>query len=144
MKRFVLDASVAIKWILPEDQEPFSAEAKMLLAQGSDGEIRFAVPDIFWAEIANVIWKSLRRGKLNAVEASAAMKELMSLEVQVAQTREFLPNAFDTAIESNIAVYDACYVELANRLDIPLVTADRELFARTAPALPVVWIGAIH
>lgn len=144
MKRFVLDASVAIKWILPEDQEPFSEEAKLLLEQGARGEIRFSVPDIFWAEISNVIWKSLRRGKLNGAEALEAMKDLMALEVQVAQTREFLPSAFETAIESKIAVYDACYVELANRLDVPLVTADQSLYLKTAATLPVVWIGAIH
>ncbi len=68
----------------------------------------------------------------------------MSIEVEVLQTQQLAFAAFDVAVESRISVYDACYVELANRLNIPLVTADRELFTRTAPELPVLWIGAMQ
>jgi predicted nucleic acid-binding protein len=144
LKIYVLDASVAVKWILPETEEPFSAEAKRLMKRALDGDAGLVVPDIFWAELANVIWKGRRRGRLDGEDVASAMASLMSLDVQVAGTGELIPAALEAAMNLNIAVYDACYVELANRLNVSLVTADRELFARTAPELPVLWIGAIH
>jgi predicted nucleic acid-binding protein len=144
LREIVLDASVAAKWVLPQSDEPYGEEARKLLEAASNGELEFWVPDIFWAELGNVIWKAHRRGRIDSAKAAEAIRDLLALEVQVLQSRELAGKAFSIATDSQISVYDACYVELANRLDIPLVTADRALFARTAPALPVVWIGAIH
>jgi predicted nucleic acid-binding protein len=144
LKLYVLDASVAIKWVLPEIQEPFSVHAKEVMEQAMSGDLGLVVPDIFWAELGNVIWKAVRKGRIDREGAAKAMEALMSIDVQEMATRSLMPIALETAINSKIAVYDACYVELANRLDIALVTADQSLYLKAAATLPVVWIGAIH
>lgn len=51
MSLFVIDASVAAKWILPARGEPLSIEALDLLGRYVSGDARFVVPDLFWAEM---------------------------------------------------------------------------------------------
>ena len=55
MTTFVLDASVAVKWAIPVEEEALTSESVRLLKRYRDGEIDFVVPDIFWAEVANVL-----------------------------------------------------------------------------------------
>ncbi len=55
MSRYVLDASVAIKWFVPKI---YSNAARQLLASDHS----FLVPDFFFAEVGNVLWKRVRRG----------------------------------------------------------------------------------
>jgi predicted nucleic acid-binding protein len=52
---FVLDASVAVKWAIPLEEEALTSESVRLVRRYRDGEIDFVVPDIFWAEVANVL-----------------------------------------------------------------------------------------
>lgn len=51
MNRFVLDASVALKWVIPPANETLSAESLQLLQEYVNGKVDFLVPDIFWAEV---------------------------------------------------------------------------------------------
>ena len=63
MTSIVLDASVAAKWLLPSAAEPLADEAFELLRRYVRAEIRFLVPDIFWPETANLLWKAARLGR---------------------------------------------------------------------------------
>ena len=63
MTQFVIDASVAAKWFLPPAGEPLADEALRLLAGYADGRFRFVVPDLFWAECGNILWKAVRQGR---------------------------------------------------------------------------------
>jgi predicted nucleic acid-binding protein len=56
----VVDASVDAKWFLPDKGETLVDEALRLLHQYAAGEIRFRVPDLFWAELGNLFWKAVR------------------------------------------------------------------------------------
>ena len=66
MTAYVLDASVAAKWVLPSRDEPLAAESIRLLHSFAAGEINLSVPDsvpdLFWPEIGNILWKSVRAG----------------------------------------------------------------------------------
>jgi predicted nucleic acid-binding protein len=73
MSLFVMDASVAAKWFLPPSGEPLSAEARNLLSTYADGRVRFAVPDLFWAECANILWKAVRQGRWTVRSAQASI-----------------------------------------------------------------------
>jgi predicted nucleic acid-binding protein len=59
-KQFGLDASVALKWAIPPANETLSAESLQLLEEYVNGKVDFLVPDIFWVEVGNVLWKGVR------------------------------------------------------------------------------------
>jgi len=72
----VLDASVAAKWVLPAEGETLVEQARKLLERYVNGEIRFVVPDLFWAETANIFWKASRQGRCTRPDAQAALASL--------------------------------------------------------------------
>ena len=55
MKTFVIDVSVAAKWVLPDAQEPYKHEAVSLLRGWTESQIKLIVPDLFWIEMANLL-----------------------------------------------------------------------------------------
>jgi predicted nucleic acid-binding protein len=119
---WVIDASVAAKWLLEEE----GSEAARRLAEG--GPI-FIAPDLIYAEIASVISKWVKRGapeELGAV-AVATLNEVLAETVPVA----VLGTApFDLAVRYGFSAHDACYLALAWRRGLRLVTADRKLAMR--------------
>jgi len=60
LNSLVLDASVAIKWAMPLAREPLTDESLRLLKRYVDGEVEFIVPDVFWAEVGNVLWEGYK------------------------------------------------------------------------------------
>ena len=64
MSLVVVDASVAVKWYLPEMGNRSLSEALALLDKYEREEVRFAVPDLFYAETASAIWKAVRVGRV--------------------------------------------------------------------------------
>ena len=59
MSLIVLDASVAVKWFLPESVEMLATEALALLDRFDEEEVRITVPDLFYVETASAIWKAM-------------------------------------------------------------------------------------
>lgn len=121
--RIVVDASVAVKWYVPE---PGDSEASALL--GGSGE-RLA-PDLLAAELANTVWKKVRRGELDATEAGEIVDAFVSAcPVALIPAGPYLRAAFDIAARYQRTVYDALYLALALAEDCILVTADSRLAA---------------
>jgi len=143
MSLFVIDASVAAKWFLPPSGEPRSAEARRLLSAYADGRVRFAVPDLFWAECANILWKAVRQGRWTLRDAEASITLLMQRPFPTTSAREVLEETFSIAITFDRSVYDSLYVALAVRLKADLVTADERLASALAAHLPVKWLGSL-
>jgi predicted nucleic acid-binding protein len=122
----VVDASVAAKWVLPQEH---SSPANAL--RDEDGLI---APALISAEIASAIWKAVRRGTVPQAEAAAALKAgLTPFEALVAD--EILcARALTLAIELNHPIYDCFYLALAERENAPLVTADETMLAAARKA----------
>ena len=144
MSLWVVDASVAAKWFLPPAGEPLSAEAQKLLSAYATGRVRFAVPDLFWAECVNIFWKAVRQGRWTAPAARTAIKLLKQRRFPTASALEVLDEAFSIAATFDRSVYDSLYVALAVRLKAELVTADERLAHALAAHLPVKWLGALE
>jgi predicted nucleic acid-binding protein len=120
LNRWVVDASLALKWYL---DEPASDDARRLLADDAD----LHVPDLFHAEVASVLVKRRRRGELDH-EALAAVRTALDLvPLTVHASRPILDAAIDRSLALHISVYDAVYVALAMGLGFDLATADRRL-----------------
>jgi predicted nucleic acid-binding protein len=139
----VVDASVAAKWFLPARGETLVDEAFHLFRQYAKGEIQFLVPDLFWAELANLFWKALRQGRCQKPTAETALASLRERKLPTVSSLTVLDVAFGIATAFDRTVYDALYVALAVHSRAQFVTADEKLANALAAHLPVKWLGAI-
>jgi predicted nucleic acid-binding protein len=139
----VVDASVAVKWCLPTQREELVAEAEELLASLQREEIRFLVPDLFWVEVANVLWKSVRRNDISSDSAVSAMSFMRDLDIATIPSWDLVPQALNLAISHGRTVYDSLYVALAVQSKTNLITADERLANALAARFPVKWLGAL-
>jgi predicted nucleic acid-binding protein len=120
---FVLDASVAACWFLPDELNAVAAEARRWIAQG--GAI---APGLWWHEIRNVLISSERRGRVPAGTAEIAAAMLRKLPVQLDHS-PMERTVFRLARDRRLTVYTAAYLELAIRENLPLATLDAALAA---------------
>jgi len=138
----VADASVAAKWVLPGQGEPLRAEAQAWLRRFVEGEIQLIVPDLFWAEFANLLWKSVRLARCSKSSARMALEALEGMRVPTVSSLVLLDLAFGIATAYDRTVYDSLYVALAVHSNAQLVTADERLANALAAHFPVKWLGA--
>jgi len=125
MTRFVVDASVAVKWFLDENE---SAEARLLLAR----DYRLTAPDLVFAEAANILWKRVRRKEMTPTQAQSVQLGLFDIPIDVFEIAALTSDALRLAAETNATVYDCMYLALALRNGFLLVTADQRLCRRLA------------
>ena len=132
----IIDASVALKLFF---DKPRSEKIDALFARlDSDPRTRFYVPDLFFAECANVLATVSRLKGYTPKQAREDMDELRGLGLRVVPTSDLAPQALDIALKYRVSGYDACYVALAARVQAPLITADEKLVrALSGQAYPV-------
>lgn len=119
--KWVVDASVAAKWLAPEPDSPL-AEALL------DDEL--IMPDLLFAEVGNILWKKQLRGEMDAAAVQVGARWLLQVPMQVHDSASLLSDALALALQLQHPAYDCFYLALAQRADVPLVTADRRLHAR--------------
>lgn len=142
MITFVLDASVAVKWALPGANEPLTQESLRLFQRYRDGEVDFVVPDIFWAELGNVLWKGARRGRWSRNDAENTAADFEARHFTTVSSVALLQEALKIAFAYDRSVYDCLYTALAVQAGVDLITADERLANALAARLPVKWLGA--
>lgn len=120
--RFVIDASVAIKWVV---DEPGTEQALLLRRK------RLFAPDLLIAECANILWKKVRRKELSEAEAILAARLLQRADIQLEPMRPLLEPATRLALALGHPAYDCTYLALAEVLSCPVVTADDRLYRKT-------------
>ena len=139
MSRFVVDASVAVKWFLPE----VHADSALRLL---DAEHTLAAPDLLFPEVGNALWKRVRRREVTLTEAARTVNTLVSLPLQVHPSRLLMPLGLEVAHRTQRSVYDCLYLVLAMFRRCPMVTADRKLYeaVRRGPlSRHVLWIADV-
>lgn len=143
MTWFVIDVNVAVKWVLRGPEERFVSQARDLLHEHGNGEIQLIVPDLFWLELGNVLWKAVRIGRCTPPTAESAMLEVNRQKLITAPSQPLLKSAFDIAVRFDRTVYDSTYVALASAFGAELITADERLANAMASHFPVRWLGAL-
>jgi predicted nucleic acid-binding protein len=122
---FVIDASVAIKWVIDE-----AGTTAALSLRGH----RLLAPDLLNAECANILWKKVRRKELSEDEALLAARLLARSDVQFAPMRGLLEPATRLAIALGHPAYDCVYLALAEARGCDFVTADASLCRKALSA----------
>jgi predicted nucleic acid-binding protein len=118
----IVDASVAAKWVFVEED---SALATGLLARDD-----LSVPDLIFAEMANIVW---RRGRgQDPAEAASLLARIDRVFALVAPAEELAQSALSLALALNHPAYDCFYLALAIAEDDVLITADRRFHAACA------------
>jgi predicted nucleic acid-binding protein len=140
--RVIVDASVAAKWYLRDGGEPLVQEAFALLEDYVRGELQLLVPDLFWAEMGNIFWKSVRYGRQTKSQAEAALGSLRQRQFATVPSDTLLDQAFRIATGFDRSFYDSLYIAAAIQFESKLVTADEKLARAVAAELPVQWLGA--
>ena len=143
MNTYVIDASVAAKWVLPASGETLAEEALGLLKGYAAGELRFIVPDLFWAELGNILWKAVRGDRIRGASAESFLTAMRDRSFPTVSSHALLAEAFTIATAFERTVYDALYVALAVHSKSQLITADERLANALAAHLPVKWLGSL-
>lgn len=120
---WVVDASIAIKWVIPE----ILSEAADRLRDGDDD---FVAPDLLLVEVANALWRKTTAKEISPREADAAFDLVGQSGIDLRPTGPLLPRAMDVARRLDHPVYDCVYLALAERERAALVTADQRLLRR--------------
>jgi predicted nucleic acid-binding protein len=126
----VVDASIGIKLFLVER---LSEQADALFDHLTDAlPASLYVPDLFYIECANILWKYVRGFGYPPEAARQDVADLARLPVRPVSTAALVEPALSLAIRWGITAYGAAYVALAERLSLPLVTADGALARKLA------------
>ena len=130
----VIDASVASAWILDDESDPFADEVYAIV-QANDG----LVPQHWHFEVRNALLMAERRGRIDEGTVNVRLNRLSNLPIETDQTPD-LDATFALARRHLLTFYDALYLELALRHQIPLATLDSALDRAAAsedlPPLP--------
>jgi predicted nucleic acid-binding protein len=119
MTGYVVDASVAVKWLV---NEAFSEEAASLL----DNRTTLIAPELLFAEAANALWALCRRGDIAKEDFAEAVEVLKASPLAVPYPmRQLAASAARLAIDLGHPAYDCFYLALAVQEQYPVITADR-------------------
>lgn len=122
MRRYVVDASVAIKWFVPEIHSDAA-----LRAQHAGTHLH--IPAFMVLELGNVLAKKIRRSELTPRDGETILKEIKQLPLQRHADERLFTVAYLLALDTHRSLYDCLYLALAETVDGIMVTADHKFFA---------------
>ena len=126
---FVLDASVAMCWLLLDGKPAERAYALKVLAAMQQSETRALVPVTWGLEVSNVIARAEAKGLLREVQSEAFLEMLVAMDIGAdpATFSRAFSETLQIARRYRLSSYDASYLELAMREGLPLATLDEDL-----------------
>jgi predicted nucleic acid-binding protein len=131
----VVDASVVIKWLIPEDDQPKALEIR---DSYQEARMNVVAPGLLTAEIGNVLWKRVRSGLLSSAEAEKALFRFQQDTPILRDSPVINASALRLAVAHNRTFYDSLYLAVAIHHQCDLVTADEKFVRAMAPAFPAV------
>lgn len=113
----VIDACVAIKWFLPE--ENYQKAGEILSSHN-----RLYAPDLFQVEMDSIITKKVRQRLIETDDAYRIYEEIRNIPIQIIPYSLIGKLAFDLSVALPITQYDACYLAVAIEYDEIVISAD--------------------
>lgn len=124
METLVVDASVAIKWVVEEEGTETAVDLR--------SRFRFVAPELIIPECANILWKKVQRSELTRDEAVLAARLIERSGIDFLPMAGLLEKATSLAIELSHPAYDCAYLMAARRTGLRFVTADTRLLRTIA------------
>ena len=132
MPAIALDTSVAVAWVLDDENVPYAAAAFVSsLVSG------WLVPRFWHIEMRNVLLTAERRNRMSSARAAQHLETLTALSIDTDDQTD-LNAAYELAKTHVLSIYDAVYLELALRRDVMMATLDRRL-RRAAQSEGLLW-----
>ena len=125
MTRYVIDASVAVKWLIFEEL----SDRAVALARSNN---HFIAPRMIMTEVANALARKAIQGAMSSQDAKQQFAKLPYFFDEIASVDDVVANALHNACQFRHPVYDMVYVEVARRRGIQLITADQRLSSKLA------------
>jgi predicted nucleic acid-binding protein len=140
-RQTVVDASVVVKWFLPEPSRP---AALRLLRHYQDDDIQLFAPALVILEVSSVFCKRIRRGQMSTASAKEGYQFLKIHAPILVDDEELIDVAMTLALASGQSVYDCLYLALALRQRCEMITADEKFHAAVTGAFRnVLPLGAL-
>ncbi|MGH7136451.1 MAG: type II toxin-antitoxin system VapC family toxin [Pirellulales bacterium] len=124
--KYILDASVALKWVLSEADSPI---ANRLRDEFKQRIHELLAPDTLPVEIAHALTRAERKGLIPKGQAAVLFADVVTPAPDLRSHLDFLARAIDISSDARMGVYDCLYVALAEREQCLVVTADQRMIA---------------
>ena len=138
MSRFVLDASVALAWVVDRNPDPYAELVRQRIRSG----FKPLIPALWQLEVANTLSLVRRRKVLTEDEVEEGLDYMHTFATTVAEIESSsltVREAFRLSVEASLSAYDAVYFEIARRENLPLATLDKTLrAAATKAGIPAI------
>ncbi len=133
--KYVLDASVALKWVLTEPDSPQALSVRDDFRQQL---LELLAPDIFPVEVAHALTRAERKGLIKPPQATRLLADVLSTPMPLHPYRPLLPRAVAISSAMHCGVYDCLYIALAEREGCEFITADDQLIKNLAAQFPFI------
>jgi predicted nucleic acid-binding protein len=133
--KYVLDSSVAFKWLVPEID---TAKALQLRDDFNRGIVELIAPDILPIETTHALTRAERQGRATPTQGVTLLKDLLQNLPLLCPYLSLLPRAYEISSANRTGVYDCLYVALAERENCEFVTADDKLVKKLQPTFPLI------
>ncbi len=143
MKRIVIDASVALKWYLADEED--GQKALAILDKYVSNEIDILAPSLLEYEVINGLLIAKKRGRIQEDKVLMAAEGFTSLELDLRNISFLYPKVIEYSSLFNRSAYDSSYLALADEERTPFITADRGIYTAVKKDLKwVEWLGDLN
>lgn len=127
---YVIDPSLALAWLLPDEHNQDAAAIRQAIEDGDDAWI----PAHWWLEIGNALLMAERKGRITPEQCAQALTlvDALPLEADEETAEQLASRTFSLARKHRLTIYDAAYLELAQRRGALLATFDYQLLDAAA------------
>lgn len=137
--KYILDASVALKWVLVESDSP---NAIRLRNEALAGLHEFIAPNVFPLEIAHSLTRAERKGLLKPGQGRALFGDILTIPIELQPSLPLLVRAMNLSSATLCGVYDGLYIALSEQTGCELITADQKLAQKLA-GFPVALLSSL-
>lgn len=130
MRLVIIDASIALSWVLPD--EDLSPSVTRLLLGFHAGGIELIAPSVWEYEVANALRVGVSRERISEEEGVEALRALLDLGISLRDFTPLAEAAWRLALARQLTVYDAAYLALAQQENCEFFTADKHLLKAAA------------